>query len=201
MKRKGKYVQLELPFEHLDDEEIWKDIKGYDGLYQASNLGRIRSLNFKRTGKEKLLKPSLNRNGYQQVKLCKNGKAKRYFVHRLVYEAFNGEIHEGMQVNHKDENPQNNILSNIDTLMTPKENMNWGTRNKRIAKALSKHVIQKSLDGKVVKVWSSVMEIQRKLGYNHGSICSCCRGGRYDRGIWYYVKSAYGYIWEYEEAG
>lgn len=198
MKRKGKYVQLELPFEHLDDE-IWKDIKGYEGLYQASNLGRVKSLGNNKNRKEKILKSFLNHKGYLRVGLCKNGKVKRYFVHRLVYEAFIGEIPKGMQVNHKDENPQNNILSNIDTLMTQKENNNWGTHNERIAKAninnpkRCKSVIQKSLDGKVIRIWASGAEVEKELGYSKGNISWCCRGK---------FKQRYGYIWEYytEEA-
>ena len=185
-------------------EEIWKDIKGYEGLYQISNLGRVRSLDMmanskngsKRFVKGKIKNPFLNQGGYLQVHLSKNGKRKMYRVHRLVYEAFIGEIPKGYQVNHKDENKQNNILSNIDTLMTPKENLNWGTRNERAGKSLTNHpqkskpVIQKSLDGKVIKIWPSANEIQRQLGYSQGSISKCCNGNR---------KSAYKYIWQYEE--
>lgn len=173
--------------------EIWKDIKGYEGLYQVSNLGRVRSLGNNKNRKEKILKHVLNDRGYPTVGLCKNGKAKRCYVHRLVYEAFIGEIPEGMQINHKDENKENNVLSNIDTLMTCKENINWGTRNERAAKAKGKSVIQKNLDGKVVKIWPSANEVQRQLGYSQGNISNCCRGKKN-------FNTAYGYIWQYEDA-
>lgn len=227
MKRKGKYVQLELPFKPWDDEvkcvslapyclfqrEVWKDIVGYEGLYQASNLGRIRSF-YKPHGKlrkvPKILKQRLSNKGYPMVNLSKNGKAKKYSVHRLVYEAFIGKIPEGMQVNHKDENKQNNVLSNIDTLMSPKQNSNWGTRNERVAKAnrlvqkngktKSKSVIQKSLQGEIIKIWASAHEIQRTLGFGQGNISACCRGGFYRKGKWKNYTQSYGYRWEYEEA-
>lgn len=167
--------------------EVWKDIKDYEDEYEISNLGRVRN---KKT--KKILKTWLNHNGYLRVELSKNGKHKFYFVHRLVYEAFIGEIPEGMQVNHKDENKQNNILSNIDTLMSPKQNLNYGTRNERSSKNRSKSVIQKSLDGKVIKVWSSLHEIQRVLGYSKGNISNCCVGRNY-------CNTAYGYLWQYVE--
>lgn len=210
-----KYVQLEFNFLPWDDEKIWRDIieEGFEGIYQGSNFGRIRSLdrwvNSKNGSKSfvkgKILKPHLRYNGYQQVHLYKNGKGKMLYVHRLVYEAFIGEIPKGMQVNHKDENKQNNILSNIDTLMTCKENINWGTRNKRSSKSLtnnpkkSKSVIQKSLEGEVIKVWTSVNEVQRQLGYDNGSISACCRGGCYKKGKWVNIKQMYGFIWQYTD--
>ena len=175
--------------------EIWKDIKNYEDEYEVSNLGRVRNKKTKR-----ILKPFLNNGGYQIVHLCKNGKSKNYSVHRLVYEAFIGEIPEGMQVNHKDENKQNNILSNIDTLMTPKQNSNYGTHNERMAKSKSKPVIQKTLQGEVVKIWPSTREIQRQLGYGQGYISDCCRGGYYRKGKWYNLTQVNGYKWEYKKA-
>lgn len=172
--------------------EVWKNIKNYEDEYEVSNLGRVRN---KKT--KKILKLQKSKRGYMSIKLCKNGKITRYYVHRLVYEAFIGEIPNGMQVNHKDENPQNNVLPNIDTLMTPKENLNYGTHNERMAKTQSKSVIQKSLDGKIIKKWSSTKEIQRKLGYTN--VSKACRGGFYQKGKWINYTQAYGYIWEYEK--
>ena len=196
MKRKGKYVQLELPLEHLDDEEIWKDIKGYEGLYQVSNLGRVKSLGNNKNRKEKILKACLNNNGYLQVNLFKNGKRKTEKVHRLVWKAFNGKIPKGLQVNRINEIKTDNRLENLN-LMTCKENNNWGTGNERRAKSQrndkkrSKSVIQKNLHGEVIKIWPSAREIERQLGYNQGNISSCCRGK---------YTQAYGYLWQYEEA-
>ena len=165
--------------------EVWKDIKGYEDEYEVSNLGRVRNKITK-----KILKLKKD-NGYLRVGLRKNGKQKYYYVHRLVYEVFIGEIPEGYQVNHKDENKENNILSNIDILMSPKENSNWGTRTERSAKNRSKSVIQKNLQGEVIKVWSSAREVYRQLGYSYKHISSCCNGKR---------KTHKGYKWEYEKA-
>lgn len=181
-------------------EEIWKDIPNYEGYYEVSNLGRIKSLVKKlktkggalRKTNERILKAVIDRYGYQRVVLQKDKEKKCYQVHRLVYEAFIGEIPEGMQVNHKDENKQNNVLSNIDTLMTCKENLNWGTCIERRAKTKSKPVIQKTLQGEVIKIWPSAAEVQRKLGYWSIEISRCCRGIRCR-------KTAYGYKWEYTE--
>ena len=183
--------------------EIWKDIKGYEGLYQVSNLGRVRSLENNKKRKEKILKHVLNNRGYQHVALCKNGKVKKCYVHRLVYETFNGKIPKGYEINHISEDKTENSLSNLN-LLSHKANLNWGTRNERagkaISKAKSKPVIQKTLQGEIIKIWPSANEIQRQLGYNKGSICSCCRGGYFQKGKWVNCTKAYGYIWEYEEA-
>lgn len=184
--------------------EVWKDIKDYEDEYEVSNLGRVRNKKTKR-----ILKLQKHKGGYLFVILSKNGKIKGYCVHRLVYEAFIGEIPKGMQVNHKDENKQNNILSNIDTLMTPKENNNYGTHNERVSKTKRvkcaekvQNILQKSLDGKVIRIWCSMREIERELGFPHVSISQCCRGGYFDKRYnkWINITQSHGFIWEYEKA-
>lgn len=105
--------------------EIWKDIKNYEDEYEVSNLGRVRN---KKT--KNILKIELTYNGYERVCLWKNGGKKKYRVHRLVYEAFIGEIPEGMQINHINEIKTDNRIENLN-LMTPKENVNWGTAIQR----------------------------------------------------------------------
>ena len=82
--------------------EIWKDIDGYEGLYQVSNLGRIKSLNYKRTGRTKLLK-LVKSNGYLDIILYNNGKYKHYLVHRLVAKAFIPNPDNLPEINHIDE--------------------------------------------------------------------------------------------------
>lgn len=200
MKRKEKYVQLEFGFKPWDDEEIWKDIPNYEGLYQASNLGRVRSLDRWVDGKNgikyfvkgMILKPRLSNIGYQQVFLRNNGNRKNCYIHRLVWEAFNGKIPEGMEINHISENKQENKLSNLN-LLSHSANLNWGTRNERAAKTRSKPVIQKSLQGEIIRIWPSASEVERKLGYSKGNISNCCNGIKH-------FNTAYNYIWEYEEA-
>lgn len=172
--------------------EIWKDIKGFEGLYQVSNLGRVKSLEridaLGHRLKEKILKPKLTR-GYYEVGLFKNSIRKMYLVHRLVWEAFNGQIPEGLQVNHINEVKTDNRLSNLN-LMTAKENANWGSRNERISKNCSKPVLQFTLDNILVKEFLSTIQIERELGFSCGNIVNCCKGK---------LKQAYGYIWKYKE--
>lgn len=175
------------------ETEIWKDIPNYEGIYQASNLGRIRSLprqtNNQFGKKERILKPKLTHNGYYQVALFKNSNGKFYLVHRLVWIAFNGQIPEGYEINHLDERPVNNALSNL-SLVTHKENLNWGTRNERSAKSLSKTVLQFTIEGIFIKEYPSLMQVERELGFSRGVICDCCKAKR---------KTAYNYIWKYKE--
>ncbi len=181
-------------------EEIWKDIPGYEGWYKVSNFGRVRSVdryvNHPDGGKSirsgRIIKPLKTHDNYLYVGLWKNGKCHRYKVHRLVYEAFNGLIPEGMQVNHINEDKTDNRLENLN-LMTPKENYNWGTRNNRISKTktngrTSKPVLQLTLDGELVREWPSMNEAQRH-GYDSGNISACCLGK---------LKTYKGFIWRYK---
>lgn len=119
-------------------EEVWKDIPGYEGYYQVSNLGRVKGV--ERIShinhhiiKEKILCNTLNHKGYKLCYLCKKGITRAFAIHRLVYISFNGPIPEGKVVNHIDENKLNNSLSNLN-LLTPKENANWGTAIQRRVK-------------------------------------------------------------------
>ena len=170
-------------------EENWKDVLEFEGLYQASNLGRIRSLFRYKI----VLKPQKNSCGYLFVNLHYNGNVKKCFIHRLVYEAFNGKIPEGLVVNHIDENKENNRLDNLN-LMSQKENINWGTRTQRVSKSLtngffSKSVLQFTLNWKFVRDWPSTMECQRH-GFNNSNVGKCCNG----------LKKTYkGFIWMYAD--
>lgn len=183
-----------MSMENLNYEnEIWKDIPEYEGLYQASNLGRVKSLKRPRGLKEKILKPLITRNGYYQVALNKNSIAKFYKVHRLVWLVFNGQIPENMQVNHINEIKTDNRLSNLN-LMTPKENSNWGTRNEKVSIKMtngktSKLVLQFTLDDILVKEYPSIKQVEREKGFDHSYIVKCCKGK---------IPTAYGYKWQYK---
>ena len=173
------------------EKEIWKDIPNYFGLYQVSNLGRVKSFYGL---KEKILKPRLNNKGYYKIGLRKQSIRKFYLVHRLVWEAFNGQIPEGLQVNHINEIKSDNRLGNLN-LMTCKENTNYGTRNKRSAKKringkCSKPVLQFTLDGILIKEYASIRQVERDNGFNHQNIINCCKGK---------YKTAYNFIWKYKE--
>lgn len=177
-------------------EEIWKDIQGYEGLYQVSNLGRVKSLNYNRSGKERILKYGTNTQGYLNVCLCVNKQRKMFAVHRLVAETFIANINNLPQVNHIDENKHNNCVSNLEWC-TSKYNNNYGTcaqralltRIIRNSKTAPKKIDQYSLDGKFIKTWNSGTELV-KCGFHNGNICSCCNG---------LLKTSKGYIWKYHE--
>lgn len=171
-------------------KEIWKDIKDYEGLYQVSNLSRVKSLDrwvkgrngSLRICKERILKPGTDKYGYLFVILCKNGKVKKFSVHRLVAEAFIANPHNYPCVNHKDENKQNNNVSNLEWCDV-KYNTNYGTAIKR----RSKPVLQYTMDGAFVKEWESITECGRN-GFSSGCVCMCCRGE---------LKTYKDFIWKY----
>lgn len=115
-------------------EEVWKDIPGYEGLYQVSNTGEVKSLNYRGSGETKLLKQSTNKKGYKRVVLCKNRKKKNHCVHRLVAIAFIPNPDNLPIVNHIDECKSNNMVSNLEWC-TLVYNNTYGTRNERISKS------------------------------------------------------------------
>ena len=152
--------------------EVWVDIPAAN-VYKISNMGLVKSMNYKCTGKERILKPLKMKNGYLYVSLRIDGKTVTKSIHRLVWEAFNGPIPEGMQVNHINEDRTDNRLENLN-LLTNKENCNWGTHNEK----LSIPVVQYDLEGNVVENWVSAREVEKVLGFNHAHIGECCRGER-----------------------
>ena len=164
-------------------KELWKDIKDYEGHYQVSNWGRIKSIKF---GKERILKPVTDRHGYLLVSLWKNNKQKTYKVHRLVAEAFIPNPYNLPQVNHKDENPLNNNVNNLEWCNS-KYNCNFGTRIERISKRRSKTVLQYDLEGNFIKEWKSTHECGRN-GYDQGNVAACCQGKlkKHKDSIWRY---------------
>lgn len=121
------------------NEEIWKDIEGYEGLYQVSNYGRVKRMFIKGAKKETILKLAKNKTGYIRVCLSKNSKKSNKHIHRLVAEAFIPNPNNLPQINHKDENPNNNYVDNLEWC-NGKYNTNYGTRNKRISTKLSKRI-------------------------------------------------------------
>ena len=177
-------------------KEEWRDIKGYEGLYQVSNMGRVKSLErtiIRKNGseqhrKERILKPRKDGHGYLRVNLSNGrGNKKDSKIHRLVCEAFQKNPENKPCVNHIDENKTNNTASNL-VWCTYKENNNHGTRTARMAKTQGKPVGQYTPNGELIKVWQSAREVERLLGFNQGSISKTARGKQ---------KTAYGYVWKY----
>lgn len=174
--------------------EIWKDIKGYDGLYQISNLGRVKSLERYRKGnggsltivKETILKQSKNNKGYYRVELCKQGIRKPFSVHRLVADAFIENSHDKPEVNHIDEDKSNNNADNLEWC-TSKENINHGTHNQKSATTRGKDVQAYDSDGNLINEYPSMCEAQRQTGIPQQNISRCIYGK---------CKRAGGYVWK-----
>ena len=158
--------------------EEWKDIKGYEGLYQVSNYGNIKSLK-----RNIILSPAKAGRGYYYVLLCKNGKPKLKYIHRLVAEHFVPNPNSYKEVNHKSGIKSNNDIFNLEWC-THKQNCEHKTR---ILKKGCKKVRQYDLQGVFIKEWASISEAKRTLNISH--IGECCSSK---------IKTAGGYMWRYE---
>lgn len=161
-------------------QEIWKDIKDYEGLYQISNKGRVKS-------KRKILKAI---NGiYLKVGLSKNGIQKTTYIHRLVADTFINNKNNYKCINHKDENKHNNSVENLEWC-TNLYNINYGKRNEKVSKNQSKYkIIQKDKNNNIIKIWDNIWELSHNTKYETTNIRKCCKKQ---------YKYAYGYKWEYE---
>lgn len=171
--------------------EIWKDIPNYEGEYQISNLGRVKS--FRKSSKygspkEYFLKPTTRDNGYCNVTLYgKNGRHK-FLVHRLVAQAFIPNPNNLPQVNHKDENPMNNEVDNLEWC-TNEYNNAYGTARIRMVETKSHPIEQIALDGKVVAIYRSTRIASELLGINRGTLKDAVRKNVHCKG----------YFWRYSD--
>lgn len=175
-------------------EILWKKIDGYD--YAVSTSGEVKRLATKASGgtgnyerQERVITPHRNNTGYSIVWLYKNGQRKGFLTHRLVAEAFIENPQRLPCVNHKDENPQNNHVDNLEWC-THKYNANYGTSPERIGKKNSKAVLQFDFQGKFIKRYESTMQAQRETGVCNARISESCLGKR---------KKGGGYIWRYAQ--
>lgn len=189
--------------------EIWKDIEGYEGLYQVSNMGNVKSLtHFRNNGsggyiqKSKILKFGKNGKGYLSVNLCKFGYSKQHSIHRLVAEAFIPNPDNNPEVDHIDTNPSNNMVENL-RWVTHKENCNnpftkekqsYSKKGKSTQRGKehkqSKQILQFSMNGEFIKKWDCVMDIEREIGLKHQNICHNALGKSSNCGgyKWLYVN-------------
>lgn len=177
--------------------EVWRDIPGYEGLYQVSDCGNVRSLNYrnKRMVRQLCFKP--HRQGYLQVELHNRGERKTFTVHRLVGVAFVDGYADGLIINHKDENKKNNHYSNLEWC-TVSDNVKHSLHHrispprrnypKYKPRKDKQKVCQLNNEGEILRVWDSTIAVKAALGYSDSSIKQCCRGNR---------KTAYGFKWQY----
>ena len=176
-----------------EETEIWKDIEGYEGLYKVSNFGNVLSLRHK---KPKLLKPYNNGKGYLLVDLRNNNKPRKTIsVHRIVAQAFLPNPNNYPVINHKDENPLNNNVNNLE-FCTIYYNTHYGTAIDRMSKKLinrkdlSKPVLQFDKNKNLLNEYPSMNDAARNTGITVANISSVCKGKR---------KTAGGYVWRYKE--
>lgn len=196
-------------------EEIWKDIDGYEGLYQVSNLGRVRSLGFDKWHKGKIIKGCFDgKKKYLFVSLHKNGNSKAFNIHRLVATAFIPNPNNLPQVNHKDEVKTNNNADNLEWC-DAYYNMNYGTAMERmiatrksqndieeiVAKCKATKIANNSFsaeqpvnqftwDGEFVARYVSSTDAMKKIGVQRASISRCCK---------WKTKRAGNFIWVYDD--
>ena len=157
-----------------------KDIKNFEGKYAITEDGQVYNYRLKR-----FMKLETCANGYQRIELSNNGKAERFFVHRLVAEAYLDNPNNYPIVNHKDYNPANNCVDNLEWCSYSYNNT-YNDRAKKVAAMKSQKVKQMTMSGELIKVWDSAAEASRELGIS--SVYRAANGTR---------KSAGGFKWEY----
>ena len=179
-------------------EEIWKDIPTYEGIYQASNLGKIKSLERiaikkyrgNRVVKERIMLGTINEDGYLKVHFKNNNRNNSYFIHRLIAQTFIDNPYNKEQINHKDGNKLNNKVDNLEWV-TNLENQQhaWRNRLKYYKGQNDIKVLQFNMDNKFIKEYKSITDAHKQCGISLGNICNCCKGKR---------SSAGGYKWRYK---
>lgn len=197
----------------MEKDEIWKDVQGYEGRYQVSNFGRVRSLGIP-YHKGKILKPFFDSKGnYLFIGLHKNKKVEQTYIHRLVAQTFIPNPDNLPQVNHKNEVKTDNSVDNLEWC-TCKYNSNYGnakknmiisrlsnpnyqkslkkgqeTRNRLGCSGAEKPVLQLNLNGDFIKEWKSTTYAGRELNISRVGISKCCNG---------VFKQFKGYKWEWK---
>lgn len=199
-KRSTQYLPI-VPFVLIRNmEEIWKDIEGFEGLYQVSNLGRVKHLQGYNHKKEFVLTPYLDDKGYFHVSLSKENKIKKRLVHRLVALTFLDNHRQCKEVDHINGVRNDNRVENL-RWCTRKENCNYPLYRENSSKdgcwmyqrnlelhPRARKVGQYDMNGILIQVWLTAKEAEQKTGIKRSGICQCCKG---------YRNSAGGYKWKY----
>lgn len=180
--------------------EQWHDVKGFEGIYKVSSLGRIKSLTrtitykngAKHLTKGKMLKPIMDSYGYYRATLYKNGHAYQRLVHRIVADEFVSNPNNYSDINHKNEMRTDNRSENLEWC-TKKYNNNYGRHNDHLSLAKCKSIYQLDSDHNIIAKWKSINEAVQGLKLPKASHCniSACLHGR--------IQHAYGYTWRFAE--
>ena len=173
-------------------QEQWKDIPGYEGLYQISNTGKVKS--FKKPTKfncpdEFILKNTVANNGYVQVTLYKSAEKHKFLVHRLVAEAFIPNPNNFPQINHKDENTENNCVDNLEWC-SAKYNNSYGTARLRSSLAIGKKINQHLPTGEYLATYACLSVASSITGIAKHAIKDCCSG---------HTRTGGGFVWSYAD--
>lgn len=180
MNKKQVDMLMKVFMDDSEDNIEWRDIEGYEGLYQVSEDGDIMSVGYK---KKRLLKQYLNVNGYPYVSLYKNGERKHYTIHRLVATAFCENTNGFDEVNHIDEVKTNNHYSNLEWC-SRQYNVNYGTRNERAAEERRRKI--KCIELNIV--FDSLTQAAKYVNTHNSNISACASGKKH---------TCKGYHWEY----
>ena len=178
----------------MKKEEEWKSIKDYEGLYEISSYGRVKSLSYKyKNGKvrEEIIRVPSVTHGYEFLKLNKNGKSKNYKIHRLVAEAFIPNPENKPEVDHIDTNKRNNMVENL-RWVTRQENCDNPRTFRTHMIAVTKPILQYDLDGNFLNYYPSIAEASRRTGIIVCIIQNCLAGR---------TQTAKGFIWKYYSFG
>lgn len=163
-------------------KEIWKDIVGYEGLYQISNYGNIVSIKNRwgKRSKPRNVSKHITEKGYERVGLYKDNTQKLFMVHKLVMLAFNPMNGENLEINHKNYIRSDNRL----------ENLEWLTHKDNVRYSKAKKINQYDLQGNFIKTWDCIRDVEKKLKIDHRQISDCLNERQ---------KTCHGYIWKYKE--
>lgn len=170
--------------------QVWKAVAGYEGLYQVSNDGHVKSLSNGKGKKEKVLRQSISAEHYPSVALSKNGSLSRYSVHRLVAMAFLSNPNKLPEVNHKDENPYNNRVDNLEWC-THEYNINYSSGLKCYKRrGHARKVNRVDASGKAISAYRSVTEASKRTGIGRTAISNALSRA---------LGTSGGYGWQYAE--
>lgn len=186
-----------------EEEEIWKDVIGYEGLYQISTLGNVKALKkIRNVGPgcksirvypEKIMRPSISRDGYSLIGFRKDGLCTTYLVHRLIALHFIPNPENKPQVNHINGVKTDNTVVNLEWVTVSENGLHSyknGLQKPQKGKdhVNSKPLRQLTLEGELVRTWESCRQVERTLGYPNTHINACCNGK---------IKHSRGYKWEF----